>query len=184
MANSGKSASPPKGLLLLAVVGAVGAVAYAFLGSGPTGPPGKSSAPPSAVAPIDLPPPGASLDVLVSTGNTRMDSGRYQSAIAYYSRALELDSSQVDVWVDRGACRHAIGQGTEARGDFAHALRLDPKHVIAMFNMGVAYMTDSREDSARVWWKRLLVESPTGLQADRARELLAHLDSLHVADTP
>ena len=170
MAKSEKSASSPKGLILLAAVGAVGAVAYAFLGSGPTVSPGKSPAPASAgPAQIDLPPPGASLDVLVLTGNTRMDSGRYQSAIAYYSQALELDSSQVDVWVDRGACRHAIGHGTEARSDFAHALSLDPKHVIAMFNMGVAYMTDGREDSARVWWKRLLAESPTGLQADRAR---------------
>jgi Flp pilus assembly protein TadD len=186
MAKSTKSAAPPRGLLLLGAIGAVAAVAYAFLSSPPTGAPPQNR-PPAAgrdVLATEQPPSGASLQTLIATGNARMDSGQYLVAIRYYTRALELDSGQVDVWVDRGASRHALGDGEGARGDFQRALALHPGHPIAMFNMGVAYMTDGQEDSARAWWNQLLALQPTGIHADRARELLAHLDSLDRVQTP
>jgi Flp pilus assembly protein TadD len=188
MAKRSPKSAPPRGLLVLVALGAVGAIVYAFWTSTPvSGPAADTSAPfassnpaaPAAVA--DVPPPGASVQQLVSTGNARMDAGAYASAINYYTRALELDTSLVDVWVDRGACRHAMGNEAPARADFRQALSLDPVHVIAHFNMGVAYMTEGAPDSARAWWNRLLLLSPTGLHADRARALIAHLDSLEGA---
>jgi len=174
---------------VLVALGAVGAIIYAFWTSTPvSGPaPGKtapfaSSTPAASGAAIaDVPPPGASVQQLVATGNSRMDAGAYASAINYYTRALELDTSLVDVWVDRGACRHAMGNEAVARADFRQALDLDPVHIIAHFNMGVAFMTDGAPDSARAWWNRLLLLSPAGLHADRARALIAKLDSLEDA---
>jgi len=113
-----------------------------------------------------------------------MDAGGYPSAIRYYTRALELDTTLTNVWVDRGACLHAMGNGAGARADFSHAITLDPTHVIAHFNMGVTYMTDGAADSARFWWNRLLLLSQSGVHADRAKALLAHLDSLERAQAP
>jgi tetratricopeptide (TPR) repeat protein len=107
-----------------------------------------------------------------------MDSGRLAEAIVCYSRALELDSTVADVWVDRGACRHGMGDHRGAIDDFRHALTILPLHTIAHFNLGIVYFTAHTPDSARAWWNRLLLISPTGPQADRARALLAQLDSL------
>ena len=184
MAKRKTKSAPPRALLWLGAVGAAAAIAYAFWSSPPAPVP---NAPPAAAVTtpvIDEPPPGAPLDQLIATGNARMDAGAYASAIKYYTRALELDTALVDVWVDRGACLHAMGNEAAARADFDRALTLNPTHVIAHFNMGVAYMTDGAPDSARLWWNRLLLLSPTGLHAERARALLAHLDSLEAVRSP
>ena len=113
-----------------------------------------------------------------------MDAGLYPEAVKYYTRALELDPTLTDIWVDRGACRHGMGDGTGARADFNRALALDSVHVIAHFNIGVTYMTDGASDSARSWWNRQLTLAPSGVHADRARALIARLDSLDGAQAP
>ena len=105
-----------------------------------------------------------------------MDAGLYPAAIKHYTRALALDSSSADVWIDRGACKHAMGDEAAAITDFRRGLQLEPSHVIAHFNMGVAFLTQNQPDSAKLWWERMLTLAPTGVHSDRAREYLKEID--------
>lgn len=104
-----------------------------------------------------------------------MDAALFPAAIKYYTRALTLDSLSADLWVDRGACRHAMGDEPAAIADFRRGLLIEPSHVIAHFNIGVAFLTQNERDSARVWWERMITLAPTGIHSDRAREYLKEL---------
>ena len=109
---------------------------------------------------------------LVNTGNQHMDSGRHEAAILHYSRALLLDSTLVDVRVDRGASFFALGRYHEAISDFSSAFAAEPDHVTAHFNLGIAYGALGYDSLAISYWERCLMLQPNGDLADKAKQLL------------
>ena len=169
----------PTWLWAVAVVGVVAAFVYAAWETPQTvstqqAPTSSPRAAPVARPVVD-PPPDAGFATLVDAGNRSMDAGDYQAAIRMYSRALQLDSTAADVWVDRGACNHSSGDSRAAREDFRSALRLAPEHTVAQFNMGITWYTDGQADSATWWLDRVVRLAPQSREADRARNLLAEL---------
>ena len=58
--------------------------------------------------------------------------------------------------VDLGACYHAIGDNDKASFNFRRALALNPKHPVALFNMGVVSLTVGDTSAARTWWTKYL----------------------------
>lgn len=113
---------------------------------------------------------------LVSMGNALMDQGQYQMAMECYSRALDQKTEDVDVWVDYGACQHALGLDQQAISSFEKALEFDPSHQIAKFNMGIVYYTAGNGDQAIEWWERLLSEDPPQEIKDRVAELIYQVE--------
>lgn len=109
---------------------------------------------------------------LVNTGNQLMDSDRYEEAVLHYSRALVLDSTLVDVRVDRGSSFFALGRYHEAISDFTSAIATDSDHVTAHFNLGITYSTLGHDSLAVYYWQRCIELQPDGDLAGRARELL------------
>lgn len=124
---------------------------------------------------IQLP---ASYDSLISAGHMLMDQQNFLVASEAYARALAIDSSNIDIIVDYGACLHGIGMPDRAVQEFRRALLKSPQHPIAHFNMGVVFLGEQKIDSARLYWERYLELEPRGPGADRARELLANNPSL------
>ena len=168
----------PPWLIATGVIGLIVAVAYATLSSGrrtiesPTTVPTETTS-----APVSDPSPDADLSEWTAMGNLRMDENRFIDAIRLYTHVIERDSQAVNVWVDRGGCRHALGDMNGALADFKAALELAPLHEIAHFNMGITYYSGGMPDSAAIWWNKLLLFAPESPAAAKALRLMASSDS-------
>lgn len=171
---------PPRGFAPLLAAGAVAAVAYAFWPEAPSPPQTQSQPDTPAVTGVAggtlLPDSGASVTEWIRTSNALMDQGQFAVAALGYDRVLHLDSSNVSIWVDRGACRHALGDLDGAESDFRRALAMEPEHPTAHFNLGIVFTSQGRRDSARLHFNYVMTASPGSSEAERARALLA-LDS-------
>jgi tetratricopeptide (TPR) repeat protein len=121
----------------------------------------------------DLPLEGLhDVERLVAEGNRLMDVGRYGEAIRNYSRALIVDSTLVDVRVDRGSCYFAVGRYDDAVADFATAISIEPRHATAHFNLGVAYGALGSDSLMIAQWEYSLGLEPDGELADRIKRAL------------
>jgi tetratricopeptide (TPR) repeat protein len=112
------------------------------------------------------------IEQLIETGNHLMDAQRYPEAISHYSRVLELDSTLVDVRVDRGSCYFATDQLGNALMDFEIALGLQPDHPIACFNLGIVHGGLGNDSLMLHYWNQYLDIEPDGDLADRVRSFL------------
>jgi len=59
-------------------------------------------------------------------------------AASAYRRALELDPSHADAWVNLGRLFHEAGNPRAAALHYRKAIELNPDNVVALFNLGVA----------------------------------------------
>jgi len=112
---------------------------------------------------------------LVQLGNQNMDHGELPIAAECYRRALALDSTQVDVRVDYGACLHGMGMGDRAVEEFRKALRASPRHAIAHFNLGIVFLDIQQKDSAKAYFNKYLDIEPDGRAAAEASRLLKEM---------
>jgi len=109
---------------------------------------------------------------IVEIGNQLMDAGRYPEAISHYNRALALDSSLVDVTVDRGSCYFGLEMYDEALTDFFRALSMQPDHAIAYFNIGIVNGRRGNDSLMAVYWEKYLGLAPDGELSDQVRQYL------------
>jgi tetratricopeptide (TPR) repeat protein len=103
----------------------------------------------------------------IAMANALYDSGQWRDAIPYYDRALQLNPHNADVITDKGTCYRNLGMTDEAVRDYRLALRVEPTHQNALYNLGVVYAYD-RKDFAKAitYWERLLEVAPKHPQAD------------------
>lgn len=88
--------------------------------------------------------------------------GRSEDAIGALTRALELDSRNVDLWGSLGEAMLATTQGMvtpEARDTFLTALRIDPRDPRARFYLAIARMQIGDARGAVAIWKDLDADS-------------------------
>lgn len=66
----------------------------------------------------------------------------------------------------------------KAIATFEKASKLDPKHVQSLFNLGIVYSQDLKQnDKAIKAWNRVIEIAPTSPQAAQARVGIAELNS-------
>lgn len=161
------------------LAGAVAAVAYALWPQSPLAPTEGSAPPPAPViSPTGtLPNAAAPLDEWIRASNQLMDEGRFDAAVAGYTHALHLDSQNVALWVDRGACRHSLGDLAGAEADFLRALRIVPEHPTAHFNLGIVYYSRGIADSAKLHFNFVVNAAPGSPEAERAGALISLLSA-------
>ena len=179
MADSSNKTNMPRAFAPVLTAGIVAAFAYALWPDSPPPPPPPPQQPPPTgqQAAVALPGPDAPSEEWIHAANQLMDQGAFPAAIKGYTEALARDSSVTDVWVDRGACRHALGDYDGAETDFRTAIGLNPEHVTAHFNLGIVFYSSGRSDSARAYWEWVRAHAPNSSEASRAQSLLAQLES-------
>lgn len=82
--------------------------------------------------------------------------GRLGEAVQQYRAELELAPSP-SVYNNLGSALHQLGRRTEAIAAFAQAVRLEPRFVDALLNLGHAFHLDGREEDALGCYERILL---------------------------
>jgi len=124
-------------------------------------------------------------------GETYLAHGDYDKAIADFTEAIRLDSTNVAAYLDRGLAYEEQGQYQEAISDFDLALRHAPNHALAHLYRGNCWLAlddfdqaihdytqaiQLQPDLALAYYYRGLAHTQTGdapqARADRAKAIL------------
>jgi cytochrome c-type biogenesis protein CcmH/NrfG len=112
----------------------------------------------------------------VQLGNDYFDTQQPQKSVEAYGRALELKPNDPNVLTDQGVMYRALGQFDKAVANFEKANKADPKHVQSLFNLGVVYANDLKQnDKATAALNKVIQTAPGSPQAVQAQQLLADL---------
>lgn len=110
--------------------------------------------------------------VLLQLANSLHDNRFYDKAIAYYTRYLEMKPKDADARVDLGICYNDSGNKDEGVRQLKVAIKDNPKHVLAHFNLGIVHLQAQELREANEWFKKTISLAPTSEAAGRARRLL------------
>jgi len=114
-------------------------------------------------------------NALIGLANLEFDSGQWEHAIEYYSRALAIDGENADVRVDRAIAYHATGQNDLARKELLRVTKERPTHVNAWLNLGVVNRELGDRAGAIAAWERYLQMDPQGEHAANVRQEIESL---------
>jgi len=81
-------------------------------------------------------------DALTRLGNFYQDAGKFDEAIGYYRRVLELRPQSVNVRTDMGICLRESGRPAEAVQEFRRSLDADPNHWQTWLNLAIVSLVD------------------------------------------
>ncbi len=98
--------------------------------------------------------------VMAQAGSVWLHVGDLSRAHTVLSQALELDSSDPEIWIDRGDALARGGEYWEAVDDFSAALDRDPERLDALIFRAAAYRLLEVPDLARDDIARALVVDP------------------------
>jgi tetratricopeptide (TPR) repeat protein len=113
-------------------------------------------------------------DAIVQIGHDMFDAGEVDLGIMAYEKALSIHDSDPNVWTDLGAL-YTDGRGDHAKAIecFRRALRIDPEHAKAHFNLGVATLREKADvEAAKREFAEYLRLAPNGDEAARAQRFL------------
>jgi len=102
------------------------------------------------------------IDALIRRGEIADQQGRYDDAVIFYNKALQIDASLNDVWFNLGVVyfQH-LKKMEDAEQAFTRAIELEPKDFNAQINLFVALITNNKLDDAIVRLNTFTSENPT-----------------------
>jgi tetratricopeptide (TPR) repeat protein len=117
--------------------------------------------------------------VWVQLGNDYFDTDQPQKAVNAYAKALEIDSTgqnTPNVLTDQGVMYRKMGLFDKAIDNFERANKLDPKHAQSLFNLGVVYANDLKQnDKAIASWQRYLAIDGMSPQGQQVKAMIEEL---------
>ncbi len=120
---------------------------------------------------------------LVQLGNIYFDAEQYKDAIGWYEKAIALNPNDANVSTDLGVAYYYMNQADRALTQFDHSLKVDPKHIKTLLNVGIvrAFGKQDLPGAAQAWQQvvELSPDSPEGQAAKKGLEGIkaAHPDS-------
>ena len=89
-----------------------------------------------------------SAKAFLARGRARLQTGKFDDAVADFSEAIRLEPKSVDAWAARGMAYCDRGDFDKAVADFSEVLRLAPKTFKARIARGTAYGKKGDHDQA------------------------------------
>merc|ERR1711934_1180670 len=105
-------------------------------------------------------------------GNRSFKDGKFDEAIPYYTRAIEMLEQDGDIEVaatvynNRAACHQQQGSHAEVIRDCSHCLESQPKNVKALIRRGLAYQSCEK-------WVKALDDMTTAVRLDPSAKVAA-----------
>lgn len=100
------------------------------------------------------------MQALLKLANMSHDGRFFDKAITYYKRFLDKNVKNADARVDLGICYFENGDSEEAQKQMLMALKYDPKHLQAHFNLGIVNLKARRIQEANDWFKKTIALAP------------------------
>jgi lipopolysaccharide biosynthesis regulator YciM len=82
---------------------------------------------------------------LTRLANLYHDAAKYDQAVDYYGKALQVRPADVEARTDMGICLREMGKSDEAIAQFRTSLTYDPKHWQTWLNLGVVTLFDKKD---------------------------------------
>ena len=95
-----------------------------------------------------------------------------KKAIDRYKSYLEQKPNEPDVIIDMGVCYYQIGDFNSAINVMESAIKINPKHQIANFNLGIVNSSAGNHDRSVEWWKKAVEINPNSNIGKKAKDLL------------
>jgi len=117
------------------------------------------------------------VNATIQLGNTYFDAERWDDAIKWYEKALELDPKNADASTDLGVSYYYSNRPDQALAQFERSLAISPTHTKTLLNKGIvlAFGKQDLKGAAEEWQKvvQLAPDSPEGQAAKRALDGIA-----------
>jgi len=117
--------------------------------------------------------------VWVQLGNDYFDTEQPQKSVNAYAKALEIDANRQDtpnVLTDQGVMYRKMGLFDKAVANFEKANKLDPRHLQSLYNLGVVYANDLKQnDKAIDAWQRYIALDPMSPQGQQIKAMIEEL---------
>lgn len=113
-------------------------------------------------------------ETLAQTGNLYYDAQQFNTSVEYYGRALAVDPKNAAVRTDMGTAYLYLNDPDRAIQEFQNALKDNPKHGQAMFNLGLAEWRGKGDAPAAVaTWEKLLKTVPDFPERANVEQMIA-----------
>jgi cytochrome c-type biogenesis protein CcmH/NrfG len=114
----------------------------------------------------------------IALGNDYFDTNQAQRAVDAYAKALALQPNNPDVLTDQGVMYRKLQAFDKAVANFQRANQVDPRHVQSIYNLGVVYAFDLKDQAKAIAaWNRVIEVAPQSPQAAQARQNIQELKS-------
>ncbi|NUN68976.1 MAG: tetratricopeptide repeat protein [Bacteroidetes bacterium] len=104
--------------------------------------------------------------------NLLHDARFYPRAVEQYKKYLALVPDNHDARVDMGICYFESGNLTQAVQEIESVIKKQPKHQMAMFNLGVIHLSAENMAESRKWLERCRDLDPQSTAGLRAQQIL------------
>ncbi len=94
------------------------------------------------------------------SGRLEENAGRYETAIAHYQRAIQIDPLNSDGYQNLGRVCELNNELSEALTAFRRAIEVDPKYFRAYQNLGAFFFRRGNYDDAIRQWRRAVEIAP------------------------
>lgn len=124
------------------------------------------------------------VDALVQLGNTYFDAERWDDAITWYKRALDVDPNNADASTDLGVSYYYSNRADDALAQFERSLKISPTHTKTLLNKGIV-LAFGKQDlrGAAAEWEKVVQLAPNSPEGQAARRALEGIASAHANGT-
>ncbi len=121
------------------------------------------------------------LEALLRLANAYQDTRQFVRAVSMYQKYNQMDSTNADVHVDLGVTYFEIARTDSIRHheyleladqEMLTGLRINPKHQLACFNLGIVHLQKGEMDSAKEWFVKCAKIDSTTETGRRATMLI------------
>ncbi len=109
---------------------------------------------------------------LLRLANGLHDAKFMPRAIDTYKKYLRLKPADADARVDLGICYFESGDSPTALKEMQTALTYDPKHQMALFNLGIVTLNQGNLAQSNDWFKKAVGVNPNTQVGQRAQQIL------------
>ncbi len=109
---------------------------------------------------------------ILEFANLLQDNKFYDRALVQYNSYLEKKPKDADAMVDRGICYYDMGRYAEARSSMIQALKVDAKHVLGHFNLGIVSLREGKMEESNEWFRKTVALAPNSSAGQQAKQFI------------